>query len=408
MTEVAAAPPAGPAAVRFPCFDGYRALAALGVLVVHAAFISGLTLRNDALGPYLARLDVGVAVFFLISGFLLYRPFVAARLAGVAAARWRDYLRARALRIFPAYWVALTAVVYVFQQPGPRHEIDDVGDFVSYYFLLQQYTDAHAFGGIQQAWTLSVEIAFYLFLPLWAWAMGRLARRFGGVRADVAGLVVLYAVGLAWRAYVRGQGWSKMLFWLPAFFDQFALGMGLAVASAWAVHTGAVPRALALAGRHPGWCWALAGVSFWTVSTRLDLPRDFAELSVAQWIGWTVLYGLTALFLLLPGVFGPQDRGLVRGLLRHRALAGLGVVSYGLYLWHELWLDMYFEWFDVPFLDARFVLVVGFAFACSLVSAVLSWFLVEKPALRLKRGGRGPSAPAPRARPAGAPPVPAG
>ena len=395
------APVAGPGIVRvrFPCFDGYRALAALGVLVVHAAFISGLTLRSDTFGPFLARLDVGVAVFFLISGFLLYRPFVSARLAGAAHTPLRDYFRARALRIFPAYWVALTAVVYVFRQQGPRHEINNIGDFVSYYFLLQQYTDAHAFGGIQQAWTLCVELAFYVFLPLWAWLMLRLSRRWRGVRVDAVALVLLYCAGLVWRASVRSQGWSKMLFWLPAFFDQFALGMGLAVASAWAVHTGVVPKAFAFAGRHPGWCWLVAGLSFWAVSTRLDLPRDFAELSVGQWLGWTVLYGATAFFLLLPGVFGPQDRGLVRGLLRHRLLVGLGVVSYGLYLWHELWLDKYFAWFDVPFLDARFLAVLGFAFVMSLASAVGSWFLVERPALRLKRGGRRPhpSVPAPTA-----------
>jgi len=70
-----------PERMQFPSFDGLRALAALSVLLHHVAFASGIT-TGSRFGPYTARFDVGVAVFFLISGFLLYRPFVAARLAG--------------------------------------------------------------------------------------------------------------------------------------------------------------------------------------------------------------------------------------------------------------------------------------------------------------------------------------
>ena len=66
----------------FPCFDGYRALAAGAVLLLHVGVASGFAFRHAGLGRYVFRLDVGVAVFFLISGFLLYRPFAAAHLAG--------------------------------------------------------------------------------------------------------------------------------------------------------------------------------------------------------------------------------------------------------------------------------------------------------------------------------------
>ena len=91
----------------------------------------------------------------------------------------RDYFIGRFLRIYPAYWVALIAVVWVFQQPGPKQQINNVGDFIAYFGLLQQYTAAHAFGGIQQAWTLCVEVAFYVFLPLWALGVRAVARRVG-------------------------------------------------------------------------------------------------------------------------------------------------------------------------------------------------------------------------------------
>ena len=68
----------------FPCFDGLRAIAAVLVVMVHTAFGSGFTHRSWA-GIYTARFEIGVAVFFLISGFLLYRPFAASHIAGASA-----------------------------------------------------------------------------------------------------------------------------------------------------------------------------------------------------------------------------------------------------------------------------------------------------------------------------------
>ena len=79
---------------RFPAFDGLRAIAAITVLGVHSAFVSGLTSRDPAVGIYTARLEAGVAVFFLISGFLLYRPFVVAHLRGAPQAGHRLLLAA--------------------------------------------------------------------------------------------------------------------------------------------------------------------------------------------------------------------------------------------------------------------------------------------------------------------------
>jgi peptidoglycan/LPS O-acetylase OafA/YrhL len=373
----------------FPCLDGYRALAAVAVLVLHVTFVSGTIGRNHDLGQFLIRLDVGVSVFFLISGFLLYRPFVLEHLRGRPGPGLRDYFLGRFLRIFPAYWVALIAVVWVFHQSGPQHEINNLGDFISYFGLLQQYTAAHAYGGIQQAWTLCVEVAFYLFLPVWAVGMRAVARRVGDVvRVELLALALLFAVGIGYRMLVLSlntEGGTE-LSWLPAFFDQFALGMLLAVVSA-GTEAGRMRSRLAeAAGRRPWACWVLAAVGFVAVSTVFDLPLDYSRLDRGQWLAWTLLYGATAFFLLLPGVFGPQERGLVRRFLRHPWVAGLGVVSYGIYLWHELWLERFFHSTDLRLFDANVFAVLGYAGMLSLVAAILSWSFVERPALRLRRG----------------------
>ncbi|MEY2447003.1 MAG: hypothetical protein QOH79_479, partial [Acidimicrobiaceae bacterium] len=113
---------------RFPCFDGLRAIAAGAVVLLHVSLISGFTLReSDTVGPYFARGEAGVYLFFLISGYLLYRPFVAARFDQAPGPGLRSYARRRALRILPAYWVALTVLAVIFDV-RERNDISSLGD----------------------------------------------------------------------------------------------------------------------------------------------------------------------------------------------------------------------------------------------------------------------------------------
>jgi peptidoglycan/LPS O-acetylase OafA/YrhL len=84
--------------------NGVRAIAALTVVGFHVGFLSHAS-DYSPVGPWLWQLNVGVTVFFVISGFLLYRPFAAAR-RGAGPRRMGDYARNRALRILPAYWVS--------------------------------------------------------------------------------------------------------------------------------------------------------------------------------------------------------------------------------------------------------------------------------------------------------------
>ncbi|HWH92968.1 MAG TPA: acyltransferase family protein, partial [Baekduia sp.] len=105
--EAAVTPP--PGNPRFPAVDGLRAVAVLAVVVTHTAFISGFN-GHGFLGEITARLDSGVALFFVISGFLLYRPFVAGRYRGERGPKVTHYARRRVLRIVPAYWLALTVL----------------------------------------------------------------------------------------------------------------------------------------------------------------------------------------------------------------------------------------------------------------------------------------------------------
>ncbi len=371
---------------RFPCFDGLRAIAAITVVMVHTSFQSGVTPRT-AWGPYTSRLEIGVAVFFLISGFLLYRPFAAAHFGGRGAPRWRTFWARRLLRIVPAYWLALTVLVYWFNAASVGHT---AGSIATYYGFAQIYFPGQALYGLTQAWSLCTEMTFYLMLPMLAWAIARRRRSpEAQLRVELVTLVVMVAVSFAFRIVMFSihtsltQGTSS---WLPANLDLFALGMLLAVASVWwaQVRHDQMPRWL----DHPlmPWIsWATAAGLYVAVSN-IGIPVvPLYHISIPLNLLRQTLYALFAFFLLLPAVFGPQDRSAVRALLRWRPVVGLGVVSYGIYLWHQAWITLFFRWTgDVLFRTSWWQLTL-FAVATATASATLSYVLVERPILSLKR-----------------------
>ena len=128
--------------------DSLRAIAALSVLVTHTGFLSGAN-TTTWYGQYLARLDIGVTIFFLLSGFLLYRPFALAHLRDEPAPSVKRFYTRRLLRIIPAYWVALSFVFFVFAYKTA----DGWDGYLTFFGFAQIYRpDGYAIGGLGQAW----------------------------------------------------------------------------------------------------------------------------------------------------------------------------------------------------------------------------------------------------------------
>jgi peptidoglycan/LPS O-acetylase OafA/YrhL len=246
---------------RFPLFDSLRALAALSVVFFHGVYQQALL---DGAGKDLWRfggnLDVGVPIFFGISGFLLYRPFVKARADGRSLPSLRRYGLRRVLRIVPAFWVALTVVTIWFDAIDTR----SLEGFVRYYLFLQVYDPDTAVRIVGQAWSLNVEVVFYALLPVWAWWM---FRRQLSVRGELIGLAVLFAASLAWQVFALSHASPadpRDVTWLlvfPNWVDHLAIGMALAV--------------LSVRGGQPGWfgrtrlLWA-AAFALWLACSQVE------------------------------------------------------------------------------------------------------------------------------------------
>jgi peptidoglycan/LPS O-acetylase OafA/YrhL len=409
---VVAPPPGHP---RFPLVDSLRAIAALTVLLHHTGY-STSAVQNPHYGTLIERTNFGVTLFFLISGFLLYRPFVAARMLGAPSTRLRDFARRRLLRIIPAYWLALTVLAIY---PGEN------GVFTNhwwvYYGFLQIYNDGTVLRGMGQAWSVCVELTFYLALPFYAALMARCLRRVSvrwQVRIEL-GLLTLISLGSwGYRFYLRSdQPFSPWANTLPVFADWFAAGMALAIISVVlqtrSTHPG--PRVVQIIRRWPALPWAAAVVVYVVASELISGPhiiqlfgQPSLYFSPREDLALHILFAVVSAGLLIPAVIGGDGGGAVRRILADRRLAWLGLISYGIYLWqgsilqvvcqplgygfvndscrmHDIGLLQHF-----PFLSLN-VISIPIVIAC----AAASYYVVERPLLRLKYRRTPPAAPPP-------------
>jgi peptidoglycan/LPS O-acetylase OafA/YrhL len=360
--------------------DGLRAVAAVAVLLTHAAIYSGLASAGGDTARYAQRLEVGVAVFFVISGFVLYRPFVSARLDGRPLPLLGRFAGRRALRIVPAYWLALTVSAVALGLAG----VLSLSGFFTYYGFGQIYSQSTMTGGLVQAWTLCVEVTFYAFLPLWAWLLRRIrapTERTAILRREALALVALAVASLAWKAAFAWSGSpervvdSPWLHSLPAYLDQFALGMGLAVLTLWRPLS---PKLIPAAGI------VLAAVAFWAVSVRIGIGYAlFEPYTRWQYLGRHVLYAAVGLGLVVAAVSAVPGRGLAGRALANAPVRFLGTISFGIYLWHVSVLEVLKRTGVLGALDWHpFLLGAALTLALSSAVAAASWYALERPLLR--------------------------
>jgi peptidoglycan/LPS O-acetylase OafA/YrhL len=378
--------------------ESLRGVAATSILIFHCWVFSSPAVFTWNLGPltaFMQPLQSGVTLFFVLSGFLLYRPVVEALAEGRAGPRLLPYLRNRALRILPAYWAVLllsglllrSATTHAASRGVGAGALTDPHVLGSDLALVQTYRPSTIWTGVLPAWSLTVEVAFYLTLPLLALAAARLARRRLAVEAALVpavGLLVLGAVGKLGVALFSpgpertgGGTWHAVLDRsMLTHADLFAFGMAAAVAYVvWERRPEGPPRFIVdgLVGR----LLAYVGLPVLILGFYL-IPAYLYDSLVA-------CFAAVLLLRLLSPHRNPRRR-----ILTHRWAVSWGRLSYGVFLWN----------FPVlTFLALHGLLASGHGaldFLRNLATgtlvvgalAFLTYRFVEAPALALKRARR--------------------
>lgn len=363
---------------RFAALDGLRAIGALAVLTTHVGFHTGTSL-NGPLAGLLARLDVGVAIFFAISGFLLYRPHAAAWFDGTEPPRLLPYLRNRALRILPALWIAvLLSALLVPHKNGVTW-----ATYLQHATLTQIYFDSPPADGLTQMWSLATEVAFYLLLPALARVLAGSSRP---TRRTVAGriavLAALAALGPLWMAGVNATGHPQAGLWLPGYLGWFAVGMGFALWQVARSRGQLTTPTLDTLAQIPGTVWTAAAALLLIATTPIAGPYNLSAPTPAQALMKSLLYTAVAACALFPALT-PTTRSA--RLLGGRAGHVAGNISYGVFAYHLIVLSLIEQLTGYTLFSGRFVPIFASTLFISVVVAVASYYGVERPIMRRGR-----------------------
>jgi peptidoglycan/LPS O-acetylase OafA/YrhL len=349
---------------RLDALDGLRGLAALAVVVLHAWLYttrdsSDLSQPVDAV---LHELRLGLVLFFVLSGFLLFRPWLSPDPKGRPfGLRVRRYAVRRAARILPAYYAALLGALAILLAVGDHGHLPPARLLPLFFVFGQNYSPA-TLGTIDPPmWTLAVEASFYVVLPV----LALIVRGLGPGRPSQAILPLwLLVVGLAFNGVVAGVHLPSPVFaaMLPAVIPYFACGMLAAVL---------LPRRAI--GRLPAAGLIVAGLAlvvydgWWHTQVFAVEGRVFRDLPAAA--------GFAAIVVATAAAKRP-------GPLASRPLRSLGEVSYGLYLWH---MPLIIAIRAVGLWPSETTFAIAVLVPVSLAVAAASWRFVERPMIRAAR-----------------------
>jgi len=335
---------------RIPCLDGLRAISIGFVLLAHLAGTGGFPIPA-ALGKVVELGDVGVHVFFVISGYLITRLLLEEFDRRQRISLSRFYLR-RTLRIFPPYY-AFILVLVIAQALGwlqlASHDVLRAMTYTSNYYPDRSWFTGHT-------WSLSVEEQFYLIWP----AVFVLA---GSRRAIIAAACLVLCGPI-----IRLGSWELMR-WagdgIPTRFetvaDAIAVGCVLAGTREW-LHS------------KPQYLRVLTSPLFAIV--------PLAVVASGAFHGHPLLYFGAEMTIMNVGAALCLDwclthpAGRIGTILNARPLVFVGLLSYSLYLWQQLFLNR-----------ASNAVVAAFPVnvALAVTVALVSYYLVEQPSLRLRR-----------------------
>ena len=361
-TAVPATRPLDRARPRLEALDGLRGLAALGVLVLHTWMFSYGDRHRPPKGfvdLVIGELRLGVQLFFVLSGFLIFRPFVAAALDRTSGPRLARYVIRRGARILPAYWAALIGSFLLLRHLDHPMQVDAIQLPVFLLFLQNHFEETIAHLD-PPMWTLAVEVSFYVALPV----VGALALRLGAHRGRLAALTLaIVAAGALSTVLAFEHAWPRTLSTsLLPHLVEFGAGMTAAVL----LHGRTLSRATAAR--------TIAAGALLVVANSVWHAEGLGPQTARSLVGDAP--GIAGIALVLGALVASPIRAtaLSRGPARW-----LGTISYGVYLIHFPTIILLRETGRWPTTLTRELLAV---MAITLPAATLSWFALERPAVR--------------------------
>ncbi|MBV9998732.1 MAG: acyltransferase [Verrucomicrobia bacterium] len=345
---------------RIPSLDGLRAVAILMVILGHGSYS-----LPKFLSPALAFAgngQLGVNVFFALSGYLIFQLSVRER-ETTGEFDWKQFYVRRVLRIFPCFYfyLAVIGVLISFGAltlTGPM--IGSAATFsLNYRCLWDHWVGDSNYSVIGHYWTLALEEQFYLMWPL----LMVLSVRRKLVPALVAAILLaplLRVISYFLAPGLRGQ--IGMMFHTG--FDSIAVGVLLGEL---------------LRRTRPKACLERLARNPWIVGTTIVFLVFLSPLLTARFKGmYSLAIGktleLSCLGILITAAVSQPGTFLFR-FLNWRPVAYIGVLSYSLYVWNNLFLNGEGHWMVNTF-PLNFVCVAG--------TAAASHYLIEKPFLKLK------------------------
>ncbi|MET9070475.1 acyltransferase family protein [Streptosporangium sandarakinum] len=386
----------------FPELQGIRAIAVLAVITIHSAFTAGQIgfgdyPGNGAFAVVLERFTrESLPILFALSGFLIYRPFALATMAGTARPDLKAYAWRRALRIFPAFWLVSIVVMLTLG----REQVTSLWYALRVLSMQHVYNAGAIPAGLESTWSMATESAFYVLLPFFAWFAGRLASRAADPAAKARRILVpiaaIIVIGYAFSAYSHSTALGPYPVqgnWPPGWFGYLAVGMALAAMSAAAEASPTTMLApYRLVAKHPGLCWLAALVVIVLFCFSPVGGQGTADYPTMAVVMFDQPIDLLIVFLLLAPLTVPGVRSrFIESVLTVRPLQFIGRVSYGMFLWH---IPVILFYTDGTMSSDNFPLTWLIVQVGSFLAALVSYYAVEKPAMRLRnRFGKKPVEP---------------
>ncbi len=363
--------------------DSLRGISTILIVVYHTSFVSGYTVAHaDSIGAYIDRLNIGVAIFFVLSGFLIFRPFAHSLIHGSPLPKTRNYYLKRAARILPGYWLALFVLAGL-----DALTIVNTSGFIRNVFIVHSFTEHNVFTGIRQAWTLAIEMSFYVVVPAFAYVFVRQTKRRNGpvsVSTLLKALSFLFLGAYGFRLFIHQiDFWflDTAHIWLPSHMDTLALGMGLAVLVEAPASAKTLSKLKNFIANHAG-SFVVCSVFVWLISANINMAIGLNRTEFHIDLLGHFLYGIASVLLVAP--FCVDSQALLVKAMSFRLFTWLGTISYGIYLWHMAFLGGNFAEKYMPYTenDGQVLLRFLVVLPASIAIASLSYYVLERPIMR--------------------------